>query len=172
MSMDYAQIVKGCRRRDAKAQRALYDEMAPMAMGVCRRYARGRDEAQDMLQDGFVKVFERIRTLDDSTRLREWVYQLMVNTCIDHYRVNRRWLLLDESDIDAPHIDTDPFSGEEVIRAMQQLPPQQRAVFNLCDVEGYTLDEAAERLHSNNLSVRVTLSRARQTLRGILECKQ
>ena len=55
MSMDYAQIVEGCRRRDAKAQRALYDEMAPMAMGVCMRYAKSRADAQDIMQDGFVK---------------------------------------------------------------------------------------------------------------------
>ena len=63
MSNEYTRMVEGCRRRDAKAQRALYDAMAPMAMGVCMRYARDREQAMDILQDGFIKVYENISKL-------------------------------------------------------------------------------------------------------------
>lgn len=166
--MDNAQMVEGCRRRDAKAQRALYDAMAPMVMGVCMRYANDRSEAQDMLQDGFLKVFERIGSLGDSERLVSWVYNLTVNTCIDHCRRRRKWLSLEGEEVEVPSIDFYPYAAEEVINAMQQLSPMQRTVFNLCEVEGYELDEVAERLHSTNLNVRVALSRAKKILREIL----
>lgn len=167
--MDYAQLVKGCRRRDAKAQRALYDEMAPMVTGVCMRFASDRDEAQDMVQDVFVKVFERIGSLKEGDNLGTWVYRIVMNTCLDRLRRRGRTVSMEESGIEVPAVETDPFTMEEVVKAVQQLPPLMRAVFNLCDVEGYTLDEAAQRLKSNNQAVRVALHRARGRLKELLE---
>ncbi len=167
--MDYAQLVKGCRRRDAKAQRALYDEMAPMVTGVCMRFASDRDEAQDMVQDVFVKVFERIGSLKEGDNLGAWVYRIVMNTCLDRLRRRGRTVSMEESGIEVPAVETDPFTMEEVVKAVQQLPPLMRAVFNLCDVEGYTLDEAAQRLKSNNQAVRVALHRARGRLKELLE---
>lgn len=166
MSMDYAQMVEGCRRRDAKAQRALYDEMAPMAMGVCMRYAKDREEARDLVQDGFVKVFEKVGKLKDSATLRTWVYKTMVHTCIDHCRLRKEVVPL--GDIDVKAVETDPYTMEEIVLAVQRLPKMQRTVFNLCDVEGMELDEAAKELKCNYLAVRVTLSRARSRLKELL----
>ena len=166
MSMDYAQMVEGCRRRDAKAQRALYDEMAPMAMGVCMRYAKGREEARDLVQDGFIKVFEKVGRLRDSATLRTWVYKTMVHTCIDHCRLRKEVEPLGDYDVKA--VETDPYTMEEIMLAMQQLSSAQRTVFNLCDVEGMSLDEVAKELKCNNLAVRVTLSRARSRLKELL----
>ena len=166
--MDNAQMVKGCRRRDAKAQRALYDAMAPMVTGVCVRYAKSHVEAQDIVQDVFVKVFERIATLGESESLKSWVYSLTVNTCIDHCRKRRKWLSFDDLGADVPAVDTDPYAMDDIVTAMQQLSPMLRTVFNLCDVEGYTLDEAAARLESNNLAIRVALCRARERMKEIL----
>ena len=169
MSMDYAQIVEGCRRHDAKAQRALYDAMAPMVGGVCARYAANHAEMQDLVQDVFIKVFERIGSLVDSERLGGWIYSMAVNTCIDNLRRRQRRVSLEDIEVDVPVVDTDPFAMEEILSAMQWLTPMLRAVFNLCDVEGYTLDEAAARLGSNNQAVRVALCRARRLLREKLE---
>ena len=165
MSMDNAQIVNGCRRRDAKAQRALYDAMSPMVFGVCMRYSQCRADAQDLMQEVFIKVFEKIAALDDAEKLDAWVYSLAKNTCIDQCRRRSMRLMVEEASVEVAAVDTDPYAMEEILAAVQQLTPALRAVFNLCDVEGYSLDEAAERLGSNNQAVRVALCRARKELK-------
>lgn len=167
MSMDYAQIAEGCRRRDPKAQRALYYAAAGMCMGICMRYAEGRDEAQDMMQEGFIKVFERIGTLKNAEVLMAWVRGVMVNSCIDWQRSRRRWQPMDE--VEEPEdFAADPYAMEEIVAAMQQLTAMPRTVFNLCEVEGYTMNEAAKMLKTSKDAVKVALSRARQQLRQIL----
>lgn len=172
MSTDYAQIIDGCRHRNARAQRALYDEVAPMAMGICMRYTRGRDDAQDMLQEGMVKVFERIGRLNDPARLKSWVARIMVRTCIDHLK-QRRWMTLPDGDIpEEPSFTIDPFEAETVVAALQTLPPQQRAVFNMCEVDGYQQSEVAEQLGCSQNNVRVLLCRAKDSLRKQLSNQQ
>ena len=171
MTMDSAQMVERCRRHDKKAQRALYDMIAPMVGGICARYSSCHAEAQDMMQDVFVKVFERIGTLNDSANIMSWTYSMAVNTCIDQLRRRRHWQPIDETVSEVPSLDRDPFVMADIVAAMQQLTPMLRTVFNLCDVEGYSLDEVAERIGSNNLAVRVALHRARKELRSLLEDK-
>ena len=92
----YTQLVEECRRRDRRAMRRLYETTAPMAMGVCMRYCRNREEAQDVMQDGYVKVFERIGRLREPEKLMAWVYQLMVNECLNHLRDRMETVSLDE----------------------------------------------------------------------------
>ena len=165
MSMTYAEMVDGCRRRNAKAQRALYDELAPMAAGVCRRYSTDRDEAKDMLQDGFVKVYERIGSLRDPQKLRSWVYNIMVNTCIQHYRRARHTVLM-EMDTETAETDKElPYSMEDIVRALGSLAPVQRMAFNLCCAEDMTYEEAAREMGCSEGAVRVALSKARKGLR-------
>lgn len=169
MSMSYAEMVDGCRRRNAKAQRALYDEMAPMAAGVCRRYSADRDEAKDMLQDGFVKVYERIGSLREPQKLRSWVYNIMVNTCIQHYRHARHTVLMD-MDTEAAGTETElPYSTDDIVRALGTLSPVQRMAFNLCCAEECSHEEAAKQMGCSEVAVRVALSRARMNMRQYLE---
>ena len=165
-------MVEGCRRRNAKAQRTLYDEMAPMVSGVCARFASCHDEAQDMMQDAFIKVFERISALDDSACLQAWVHTIAVNTCLDHLRKRRRWQLLGDIDEMVSAVDFDPFPAEEIVAEIQRLTPMLRTVFNLCDVEGYTIEETAQLVGSNRQAVRTALSRARSELRKELATKK
>jgi len=168
MTPDYAQIVEGCRRRNPKSQRELYDATSRMALGVCMRYSNSRAEAQDLMQDGYIKVFEKIGSLREPEKLISWVYNIMVNTSLDSCRARREMYYVDPSDLPDTSLDLDPYGTEEIVSAIQKLPPLQRQVFNLCVVEGYSLDETAERLRSNNLAVRVSLSRAKERLRKIL----
>ena len=169
MSMTYAEMVDGCRRRNAKAQRALYDELAPMAAGVCRRYSADREEAKDMLQDGFVKVYERIGSLRDPQKLRSWVYNIMVNTCIQHYRKARHTVLM-EMDAEAAGTETElPYSMEDIVMALGNLSPVQRMAFNLCCAEECGYEEAAEQMGCSEVAVRVALSRAKKQMRELLE---
>ena len=171
MSADFATLLQGCRRGQRASQRALYDAFAPMVMGVCMRYATSRDEAQDWLQDSFIKVFEQMGQVRDPERLPAWVRRVTVNTCLHHLRRNRMFPTdrLDDSNChDAVAAPLDPFATQQVVTALQQLPPAQRTVFNLVEVEGYSHSETAAELHCTEVNVRALLSRAKKTLREIL----
>ena len=173
MAEDYAHILEGCRRRDRRAQRALYDAFAPMAMGVCMRYATDRDAAQDLLQDGMVHVFEKIGQVRDPQKLGSWIYRLMVNECLQHLRregrVERDGCEAEWLEMAAVQLPDDPFAMEEVVLALQKLPPAQRLAFNMVEVEGYTFAEAARKMKSSESNVRALLSRAKSGLRARLE---
>lgn len=171
MSMTYAQIVEGCRHRKPTAQRALYDELSPMAMGVCRRYTSNRDDANDMLQDGFVRVFEKIGTLRDPQKLRSWVYNIMVNVCIQHFRRSRN-TVLQEMDAFVDEEDEElPYTMEDIVEAMQAVTAAQRMAFNLCCVEELPMDKAASIMRCSEVNVRALLCKARKRLRAYLTNK-
>lgn len=169
MAADYTHIVEGCRRRDRAAQRQLYDAMAPMAMGVCMRYVRNREEAQDLMQEGFVHVFEHLSQLREVEKLPAWVRKVMVNECLRHFRRQHLTMVTGDMGVaDRAEQPLDPFADEEVVLALQQIAPQQQVVFNLVAVEEYGYDEVAQLLHCSEVNVRALYSRARSRLREIL----
>ena len=86
MSEEYTQLVKRCRKHDERAMRALYEEMAPMAMGVCMRYSHNRETAQDLMQEGYIKVYEGLKKVREPEKVMSWVYHVMVNECINYCR--------------------------------------------------------------------------------------
>ncbi len=164
----YTQLVEDCRRRDRKAMRRLYETTAPMAMGVCMRYCGDRDEAQDVMQDGYIKVFEGLGRLKEPERLMAWVYKLMVNACLNHLRYRKETVGLEEMEEEPAVLPADPFAHDELVAAVQELPARHRAVFNLIEVEGLTAEEAAQRLKTGVKNVRVLYSRACNELKDIL----
>lgn len=168
MSIDYAQIVEGCRRRDRQAQRQLYDALAPKVLGVCVRYLHDLQEAQDVMQDAFVLVFERIGQLRDPQRLEAWVRKVTVSLCLKHFRRQRLRMDLETVSVEPSEQPFDPFAADEVVNALTKLPPQQRVVFNLVAVEGYDYTEAAKELRCSEVNVRALYSRARHQLRELL----
>ena len=175
MGMNYQQMVDGCRRRNAKAQRALYDELAPMCVGVCHRYVADRDEAADMLQDGFVHIFENIGKLRNPEKLRSWAYTVMVNTCVSYLRRSRKLVVkesLGEVPDEAEGDDLSPYSMNDLRRALDSLTPWLRTAFNLCAVEGKSCAEAAEMMATKESNVRLLVFRARAALRRELETKK
>ena len=137
-------------------------------MGVCMRYATDRDAAQDLLQDGFVQVFEHIGRVRDPERLGGWIYRVILNECLQHYRRNERQLYVDDVMVEKVELPLDPFGTEEVVLALQKLTPAQRTAFNLVEVEGYTYQAAASEMHCSEVSVRALLSRAKSRLKEIL----
>ena len=169
MSMNYAQMVEGCRHCKPAAQRALYDEFASMVLGVCQRYASCRDEANDLMQDSMVKVYENIGSLRDASKLQAWIYTVTLNTCLHFCRHKTRLTL--EEDMDAYCSDNDelPFTAAEIVEAMNSVTPAQRLVFNLCCVEGMEYGEVASQLHCSETNVRGLLSRARARMRDYLK---
>ena len=165
MSDRYTQLVKQCRKHDERAMRALYEEMAPMAMGVCMRYSHNREEAQDLMQDGFVKVFEHLGSLKDPERVGAWIHQIMVNVCIDYCNSRRELRYLDDTVEEPVTLPLDPFTMDEIVKAIQTLPPHQRTVFNLVEVEGYSCEDVATQTGQSASGVRAALSRAKALLR-------
>ena len=175
MSVDYTQMVEGCRHRDRRAQRALYDAFASMAMGVCMRFVPDREEARDLMQDGFIRVFERIGQVKDPQQVGGWIYKVMINVCIKHYRRQMRQVSLVLTDEMVESGEWKVGSGErcvgneEVVEALHLLSPQRRVVFNLIAVEEYDYNEAAKELHCSEVNVRALYSRAKKELREILK---
>ena len=161
-------MVEGCRRRDRVAMRRLYELTAPMAMGVCMRFASDRDAAQDLMQDGYIKVYEGLDKLREPEKVMAWVYHVMLNVGINHCRRAKRPEYLEEVVAQPVTFQTDLFGMEEVVEALQQLPPRQRAVFNMLEVEGLDETEVAEKMSTPVTNVRTLMSRAKGRLKELL----
>lgn len=172
MSMSYAQMVQGCRHHKRDAWRALYDEFAPMAMGVCCRYSSCDDEARDLLQDAFVKILENIGSLRDPAKLKSWVYNIVVNTCIQSYRRNRRLWFKDDMDALGDDEGELPYDMEDLLEAMQKLTPSQRTAVNLYYIEEMSFDEAAKKMGCEPVTLRSILSKSRFRMRNYLGTKK
>ncbi|MBI4944794.1 MAG: RNA polymerase sigma factor [Bacteroidetes bacterium] len=149
---DIEQIIEGCARMDRKAQKKLYDKYASVLLGMCVRYANNRAEAEDVLQDGFVKIFFNIKQYNGTGSFEGWMKRIIINTAISNYRANlKHYYHMDVEDIkkteiDETSIDTSEFSREELLKIISNLPEGFRVVFNLYAVEGYKHKEIAEML--------------------------
>lgn len=168
MAAEYTHIVEGCKRHERKAQKALYDMFAPMAMGICMRYVHSREAAQEVLQDGFVLVFDKIGRLREAEKVGAWIRRVMVNESLKYCNRYERPLYTEEMAGGGEQVAGsafDPFGTEEVVAALQRLAPAQRVVFNLMEVEGYTYAEVAKELRCSEVNVRALLSRAKRSLR-------
>lgn len=165
MDVNYTQLIEDCRRRDRRAMRQLYDLTAPMAMGVCMRYSHDRDTAQDLMQEGYIKVYEGLKKLKEPERLMAWVYRVMVNVCINYCRRVSPLEYLEDVKLEPAVFPADPFGSEEVVMTLQQLPERHRAVFNMLEIEGFSEEEVAEKLKTPVSNVRTIMSRAKKMMR-------
>jgi len=150
---DMYTLVEGCKNNDRSCQRKVYELLYGKMMTVCRRYCRDRDEATDVLQDGFVKVFEKISLYNHEGVFEGWVRRIMVNTALDALRKKKNEFL--SEDVTMFHNEVDESEDEsfyseikmeDILKAMEQLSPMYRAVFNLYAIEGLTHQEIAEEL--------------------------
>ena len=133
-------------------------------MGVCMRYAASREEAEDLMQDGYVRVFDRIGKMKDPKALQGWVRQVMCSVCINAVRRKMRFVSLDKEPVEAVDTPMDPFAADEVVHALQQLAPQKRVVFNMVAVEEMPYDEVAATLKCSESNVRALFARAKKEL--------
>lgn len=163
-----------CKKKDAKAQRILYDLFKNRLMGLCRRYAKNREEAQDILQETFIRIFTKICQLESPEKLESWMKSIAVHTAINHYyRAKTRQLLFappsdDDSAVPVPAIEN--FSDDHLISLVNQLPDGCRIVFNLFVVEGYSHAEIADMLKIGESTSRSQLHHAKLLLKDKLKC--
>jgi RNA polymerase sigma-70 factor (ECF subfamily) len=166
---DTRQLIKSCLAGEASAQQALYEAFAGQMLGVCYRYTKSMDDAQDVLQDGFINVFRSLHQYKMEGELAAWIRKIMVNAALNYLKRKKRYqadmLLMDEHM--HPIADDNPIidmSAKELAQLIRQLPSGYQAVFNLHAVEGYSHVEIAQMLGINEGTSRSQYLRARNLL--------
>jgi RNA polymerase sigma factor (sigma-70 family) len=167
-------LIKKCLRGESSAQKLLYEKFAPKMYGICLRFARVEGEADDILQEGFVKIFTKLDTFRQDGSLEGWVRRIIVNTAITYIKKNSSYKVeVDLNNIGETEIIEDEaisnLSNEELIKMIQSLPERKRLVFNLYVYEGYSHKEIAEKLDINESTSKAQLSKAKQILKEKLE---
>lgn len=167
-------LVNACINGDNVARKELYDRFAPLMLGVCHRYLRCKEDAQDALHDGFIKVFTSLHKLRKTQSLSAWIHSIMVYTAINSLR-HRTDLYDDLSGYDFGTYSSDDekiviesFDYEVILDAIHQLPTRYQLVFNLVEIDGYSYNEVAEKLSIETATVRSNLHRAKQILKAKL----
>lgn len=174
MKMDEEQLVKKCLEKDALAQKQLFEHYSRRMMGVCLRYSQDGDEAQDVLQMGFIKVFEKLDMYNFKGSLEGWIRKIIVNTALDNIRRNKKFL----NDVEMDKVDyqlhnhtenaIDTLSAQDLLKVIQEMPPGFRTVFNMFAIEGYSHKEIAEELNISVNTSKSQYSRARAHLQKTL----
>ncbi|EMR01646.1 RNA polymerase sigma factor [Cesiribacter andamanensis] len=162
------EIVEGCRRNDLKMQQALYDRFAGRMFVVCLRYASGQLEAEDILQEAFIKVYRKIDTYREESSLAHWLKRVVVNTALNHQR--SRLYMYPMVDVESLHDLSDQesilsdYTFQELLELIRELPAGCRVIFNLFAIEGYGHKEIAELLGISEGTSKSQYARARKLL--------
>ena len=165
-------IWEGCLRNERKYQELLYKVLSPKMTAVCMRYAKDKDEAQDILQEGFIKIFNNLHSYRNEGSLEGWIRRIMVHTAITRYRKARTMVLVDDFTENQSFEAGNSSNGNslettDLLNLIEQLPDAYRSVFNMHAIEGYSHQEIGNSLGISELLSRTTLNRAR----GILKTK-
>jgi RNA polymerase sigma factor (sigma-70 family) len=140
-------LIRGCIKNEPKKQQELYEHFVKQMLLVCLRYTKNKMEAEDILQEGFVKVFQKIADFRRECPLEQWIKQIMINTALKHLR--KQILVFPEEDVTVFEREQgevtplDLFSLQELLAMIHSLAPGYRAVFNLFAIEGYSHKEIA-----------------------------
>ncbi|HEY8937455.1 MAG TPA: sigma-70 family RNA polymerase sigma factor [Cyclobacteriaceae bacterium] len=173
--LQLVELIQSCLRGNREAQKILYKSFYGYAMSICIRYALTREEAKEIVNDGFMKVFTRLVSRDEQVPFKPWLRKVMINTAIDHYRKHSKHYNHKEINetlawIPSQQVDViGDISYEELIKMIQQLPPAYRAVFNLYVIDGYTHEEVAEQLDISVGASKSNLFKARENLKAVLK---
>lgn len=178
------ELIEGCRQGDRKCQEAVFKAFYGRMLSVCMRYTHRREEAEDLLQEGFLKVFTKIKYYTGEGSFEGWIRRIIVNTSIDYYRKNKNINitissdyvdLLREEEVDDPDDEDLRYGGvkaKDVIQALQQLSPAYRTVFNLYVLEGFTHQEIADQLGISVGTSKSNLAKAKMNLRKLFAKKK
>jgi RNA polymerase sigma-70 factor (ECF subfamily) len=171
---DLKNIINECASGNARAQEKLYRMFAPKMFGVCLRYAKDRTEAEDNLQEGFVKVFSNIERFRHEGSFEGWVRRIMVNVSLSKFRKQHvLYPVEDMGQYDSVQVPDDilaKIGAEDLLGLIQQLPPRYQMVFNLFVMEGLNHQEIGEEMNISVGTSKSNLARARDILkRKVLE---
>lgn len=172
--MEESALVKKCIEGDARAQRTLFEKFAPKMLGVCMRYAKNTDQAEDVLQDGFVKVFTKLSKYSGNGSLEGWIRRIIVNTALDEIRRNVKF----QSNVNVDDVDyklevnshiLEGLAAQDLMKIVNDLPDGYRVVFNMFAIEGFSHKDIAMQLNISENTSKSQYSRARAYLKVKLE---
>jgi len=170
-------ILKGCLQNNAVAQKELYSRYSPKMLAVCYRFAHNREDAEDMLQEGFIKVFGQIQTFRNQGAFEGWIRRIIVHTCINNLKKNKKF----NDSVDLIHATSMQIREEsvpsivqakQVVECIRILPIGYRTVLNLYAIEGYSHREIGNMLDIEESTSRSQYTRAKQMLEDILVRKR
>ena len=146
-------IIAGCIRRNVKSQKDLYDRFAPLMLSLCNRYAKNKSDAEDIFQEGFLKVFENIRQLRNIEAAEWWMKRIFVNEAFRFYKKQTGLYLVDDITLLENRISDNindnvlnKMETNDLTRIIQKLPERMRMVFNMHIIEGFSHKEIADML--------------------------
>ena len=170
-------MLAGCLKNNAASQEALYNRFSPRMLGVCYRFARNREDAEDMLQEGFIKVFTQIHQYRNEGALEGWIRRIIVHTCINIIKKNKKFS--DSVDIayaNGIHIKEELIpsilQAKQVVECIRLLPVGYRTVLNLYAIEGFSHKEIADLLDIEESTSRSQYTRSKAMLKEILVRKK
>lgn len=172
---DTEKIVEKCKKNDREAQKLLFETYSPVLFGICLRYAKDKYEAEDTLQDGFLKILNKISDFNGSGSFEGWMKRIIVNTAITNYHKNKKHNQnhdineIHETNIEGSNFESADYTSEELMKVVNSLPDGYRIVFNLYAIEGYKHKEIAEQLNIDINTSKSQYSRAKKLLRKKLE---
>ena len=165
------EIIHGCLRKKEKSQEMLYKRFFGYALSVALIHNRNRDNALEIVNDSFVKVFNQIGRYDISLPFKSWLSKIVINTSIDRFRANNRNINYEMQEAflvpdDSPGIVTQ-LTAQDILKLLNRLPDIQRLVFSLYEIEGFSHDEISALLKIPENTSRVYLARAKKRLREL-----
>lgn len=163
-------LVKKCIEGDNRAQKKLFDLFAPKLFGICLRYMKDHDLAQDTLQDGFVKIFTKLSDYNGKGSFEGWMRRIVVNTCLDQLRKDQKLKMNTSIDdvsflVKDNHWIEEELTAKDLLKLVESLPDGYRVVFNMFAIEGYSHKEIAEQLDISENTSKSQFSRAKSHLR-------
>ncbi len=167
-------IIAGCVKKDRNAQKSLYEKYAAKMFGFCLRYSNSRADAQDLLQDGFIKVFDSIATLKEASQLEGWMSRIFINLAMTKFRKSSRGPVMVEvmdvlDDSEEVSIDGEPMEVNEVLSCLMALPEKYRVVLNLYAIDKLSHKEISETVGISIANSKSLLFRARVMLKELVE---
>lgn len=171
--MTEEQMLAGSIKNNASAQEAFYNKFSPKMLGVCYRFAKNREDAEDMLQEGFIKIFTQIHQYRNEGALEGWIRRIVVHTCINVLKKNKKFAeSVDIIHANSIHVKEDMIpsimQAKQVVECIRMLPMGYRTVLNLYAIEGYSHKEIAGMLDIEESTSRSQYTRAKAMLEDIL----
>ena len=165
-----AELIAGCIKGDRASQRQLYTQLAPKMLGVCRRYFEDSQEAEDALQEGFIKVFENLNKYRKEGSFEGWVRRIMVNTSLNYHRANlKNHFHSDIEDVENELVHdaniTGSFTVDVLLKIIDNMPTGYKFVFNLFEMEGFSHKEIAGMMNISENTSKSQLVKAKKFLR-------
>lgn len=172
--MNEEEMLLGCQANNENAQKTLFDRYSRIMTGVCMRYADSYEEAQDIVQDAFIKIFKKIETFSGKGSLEGWIRRIMINTALDYLRsIKNERFHVNVDDVDfllqKKDVIVESLQAKDLLKIIRTLPVGYKTVFNLYAIEGFSHKEIAKQLNISENTSKSQYSRARSLLQKKLE---